>query len=97
MERIHLKGLGLDGRENKVVKLSLYLIKPHWMNGGIAPRILNLSTRWKWVVSFTRRERAPGTHSMGEWVDPRAGLNMVAKRNSPAPAGNRTPVIPPVA
>jgi len=22
-------------------------------NGGIAPLILNLGTRWKWVVSFT--------------------------------------------
>jgi hypothetical protein len=24
-----------------------------WGGGGIAPRILNLSTRWRWVVSFT--------------------------------------------
>jgi len=24
-------------------------------SGGIALRILNLSTRWMWVVSFTRR------------------------------------------
>jgi len=24
-----------------------------WVSGGIAPRILSLDTRWKWVVSFT--------------------------------------------
>jgi len=23
------------------------------LSGGIAPRILNLGTRWRWVVSFT--------------------------------------------
>jgi hypothetical protein len=35
-----------------------FLIKHHanktyWRSGSIAPRILDLSTRWKWVVSFT--------------------------------------------
>jgi len=28
-------------------------MKMHWGSGGIAPWILNFSTRWKWVVSFT--------------------------------------------
>jgi hypothetical protein len=37
------------------------------------------------VVSFTLRslyprERAPGTHCIGGWVDPRAGLDDVEKR-----------------
>jgi hypothetical protein len=27
-------------------------MKTYW-GGGIAPRILDLDTRWKWVVSFT--------------------------------------------
>jgi hypothetical protein len=27
----------------------------YWGNGGIAPRILNLGSRWRWVVSFTPR------------------------------------------
>jgi len=26
-----------------------------WRSGDIAPRILNLGTRWRCVVSFTRR------------------------------------------
>jgi hypothetical protein len=29
---------------------------------------------------FTPEETAPGTHSIGGWVDPRAGLNNVKKR-----------------
>jgi hypothetical protein len=48
--------------------------------------ILNLSTRWGWVVSvmpwlhFTPGERTPGTHCTGGWVGPRAGLNAEARR-----------------
>jgi hypothetical protein len=31
-------------------------------------------------LSFTPRERGPGTHWIGGWVDPRAGLNDEEKR-----------------
>jgi hypothetical protein len=36
-------------------------------SGGIASHILDLDTRWRWVVNFTTgrftpRERSPGTH-----------------------------------
>jgi hypothetical protein len=56
-------------------------------SGDIARRILNLGTRWRWLASFTPQalypgERAPGTHWIGGWVGPRAGLNAVAKRNN---------------
>jgi hypothetical protein len=30
-------------------------MKVYWWSGGIAPRILDLGTRWRWVVSFTSR------------------------------------------
>jgi hypothetical protein len=30
-----------------------YAIKTCWGNGVIAPRILNLGRRWRWVISFT--------------------------------------------
>jgi hypothetical protein len=30
-------------------------MKAHWGNAGIAPRILDLGTGWRWVVSFTPR------------------------------------------
>jgi len=41
-------------------------MKTYWEIGGINPRILNLGTRWRWVVSFTPRplyptKRVPGT------------------------------------
>jgi hypothetical protein len=48
--------------------------------------ILNLGTRWGWVVSITPRlrftpgERTPGTHWTGGWVSPRAGLDAEARR-----------------
>jgi hypothetical protein len=46
------------------LKLSLCLrkhdaMKTYWGSGGIAPRLLDLGTRWKWVVSFTHRPRYP--------------------------------------
>jgi len=31
----------------------LHTMKAYKGNGGIAPIILNLSTRWRWVVSLT--------------------------------------------
>jgi hypothetical protein len=43
--------------------------------------ILDLGTRWGWVVSvtplprFTPGERTPGTHCTGGWVGPRTGLD----------------------
>jgi hypothetical protein len=48
--------------------------------------ILDLSTRWRWVVSFTtpaalpRGERAPGIHWIGGYVGPRACLDVIKKR-----------------
>jgi hypothetical protein len=48
-------------------------MKAYWGSGGIAPHILNLSTKWRWVVSFTPGVRAPGAHFIG-WVGPRASL-----------------------
>jgi len=36
-------------------------MKAYWGSGGTAPCIPDLGTRCRWVVSFTPRERAPGT------------------------------------
>jgi hypothetical protein len=35
-------------------------VKTYWRSGGIVPRILNLGTRWREVVSFTLRPLYPG-------------------------------------
>jgi hypothetical protein len=60
--------------------------------------------RDEWSAScpgrFTHRERAPGTHWLGGWVGPRAGLDAVVKRKIPSPrrqSNPRTPIVQPVA
>jgi hypothetical protein len=51
--------------------------------------------RGEWSASrpgcFTSRERAPGTHWIGGWVDPRAGLDDVEKILDST--GTRTPIV----
>jgi hypothetical protein len=36
------------------------------------------------LCRFTHKERAPGTHWIGGWVGPRAGLDAVVKRKIPS-------------
>jgi hypothetical protein len=55
-----------------------------WESECVDPCFLGLSTSWKWVISFMPRplypgERALGTHWMGGWVGPRAGLDDMGK------------------
>jgi hypothetical protein len=50
-------------------------MKSFWGSGDTAPRTFNRGTRWKWVVRFTLRQLYP----WGKEVDPRAGLDAVAK------------------
>jgi hypothetical protein len=81
------------------------LIKHHamntyWGSGGIAPHILNLGTRWRWVVSFTPRPlyplgRAPRYPLDRVWVYLRPGLEtVVAKINHPSPCRESNPCRP---
>jgi hypothetical protein len=48
--------------------------------------MFDLSVRWMYVVSFTprwlySRGKSPGAHWIRGWVDTRAGLDAVGKRN----------------
>jgi hypothetical protein len=45
-------------------------MEAYWGSGGIAPR----------TARFTFTEKAAGTHSIGGWVDPRAGQDTVVNR-----------------
>jgi hypothetical protein len=79
-----------------------HAMKTYWMSGDTAPRIVNLGTRWSASRPgrFTLRERAPGAHWIGGWVDPRALLEAVVKRKIPSPrreSNPRTPIVQPVA
>jgi hypothetical protein len=54
------------------------IIKHHSIiNGGIAPRILNLGNRRKRVSGHTPSGKTPGTHWTRGWVDTRAGVEAV--------------------
>jgi hypothetical protein len=59
------------------VTLSLRLTKHHamktWGSGGKAPHILDLDTRWRWVVSFTPRSLYPQEKSPRYPFDRRLG------------------------
>jgi hypothetical protein len=72
-----------------------------WRSGDIAPPLLtHVRNGGEWAAScpgrFTPGQRAPGSHSI-VWVGPRAGLDAVEKRKNPAPVGNQTPAVQPVA
>jgi len=41
--------------------------------------------------------KSPNTQWTGDWVGPRASTDTVAKRKTPVPAGNQTPLIKPIA
>jgi hypothetical protein len=79
-------------------------MKTCWKNWSIAPHILNLGNRRRWVVSFMPRpfypqgkERAPPprTHWLGDWVGLRAGLDTaVVKRKNPCPYRESNPSRP---
>jgi hypothetical protein len=80
-------------------------MKTYWGSESIAPRILDLDTRWRSVVSFTPRPlypqgKATGTHWIGGWMGPRTGLDAVANRKIPSPhreSNPRTQIVQPVA
>jgi hypothetical protein len=63
-------------------------------------RILDLGTRWGWVVSVTSRPhfspgvRTPGTHCTGGWVGPRAGLDTMARGKILSPLSGIEPRSP---
>jgi hypothetical protein len=79
-----------------------HVMKAYWVSGCIAPRILDLGTRWRWVVSFTTRplysqgksrwyplyRRLGGTQS-------RSGSGGEEKNSQPLP-GLEPPIIQPV-
>jgi len=77
-------------------------MKMYWESGGIATRILYLGTRLRWVVSFTPRPfhsqgMRPGIHCIESCVGPKPVWTQWWRGKLPAPAGNRIPVVQPVA
>jgi hypothetical protein len=57
------------------VRVDIY-VHPHFLTSALAGGDWSDSRPGR----FTHRERAPGTHWIGGWADPRAGLDDVEKR-----------------
>jgi hypothetical protein len=61
---------------------------------GIAILILDPGASWGWVVSTTPRPlypgERPGSHCIGGWVGPRAGLDVCEKISPPPGLDPRT-------
>jgi hypothetical protein len=81
---IHFSEIQVNSLGPSKLKIKLSHYTPRRLLGGEEIQlllILDLSTRWGWVVSVTSRsrfspgERTPGTHCTGGWVGPRAGLD----------------------
>jgi hypothetical protein len=64
----------------------------------MVPYSLNFDTRWEWSAScpgpLIPGEGATDTHWIGGWVNPRANLDVVAKRKSPYPCQESNPGCP---
>jgi hypothetical protein len=100
-----LNNLPIFDRCKVVPVLNYSSSKPPRRRGGVDlyvnPHFFNLRISWRWVVSFTPlslypREKAPGIHSIGEWVGPRAGLDHAKKRKClPLPGLELQPLRPP--
>jgi hypothetical protein len=79
-----------------------HAMKAYWESGGIAPRILDLGTRWRWVVSFT----PPSLHPQGNspWYPlerrlsgPQSRSGRSDEKNSQLLPGLEPPTIQPIA
>jgi hypothetical protein len=91
--------------EGKVIPAILtehHTMKTHWGSGGTVPRILDLGTRWRWVVRFTPRPLYPREkpwHPLDRRLDVpqrRSGGGGEEKNSHPLP-GLEPPIIQPLA
>ena len=63
----------------------VHAIKAYRRSGGLAPLIFNLGTKWRWLVNFHAPAALlpgiiPGSHWVGGWTGPTAGLDVSEKR-----------------
>jgi hypothetical protein len=74
-------------------------MKTYWGSGGIAPRLLDLDTRCRWLARFTSRATLPPGKEPPVPVGYEAGWapepvwTRHRREKFPAPVGNRTPII----
>jgi hypothetical protein len=77
-------------------------MKAYWGSGGIARRILDLSIRWRWVVSFTAQPLYPQRKNTWYPLDRRLGRPQSRsgrggeEKNSKPPPGLEPRIIQPI-
>jgi hypothetical protein len=64
----------------------VHVMKAYRGSRSIALLILNLSTRWKWMVNFTHQllyswEGTPNIHWLEDWMSPIAAVDIMEKKN----------------
>jgi hypothetical protein len=57
----------------KIIPVLYHAMKTYWGSGGTVPRILDVGTRWRWVVCFTPRPFYPQRKSPRYPLDRRLG------------------------
>jgi hypothetical protein len=92
----------IKGKVVPVLLTEHHAMKDYWGNGGIVPRILDLSTRLRWMVSFTPRPLYPNEKKIWYPLDrrlgglqSRSGGGGKEKNSQPLP-GLELPIIQPV-
>jgi hypothetical protein len=85
----------VEGKVASVLLTEHQTMKAYWGSGGIASGILDLGTRWRWVVSFTHPPLYPQGKSLWYPLDVRLGGPQSrygrGSEKFPASAGSRTP------
>jgi hypothetical protein len=77
-------------------------MKAYWRSGGISPRILDLGTRLRWVVSFTTQPLHPQGKSTWYLLERRLGGpqsrsgHVGEEKNSQPLPGLKSPIIQPI-
>jgi len=90
--------LGSKKANLSVCFIKYHAIKMYLGSGGIAPRILNLDTRWNWVVTFTprpfylrgKRPRYPVDRRLSE-LQSRSGRDGEEKKSHHCPCRDFNP------
>jgi hypothetical protein len=82
----------------KESEVSVFTKKAGRKNGGAAQAILHLSSRFQWSALYpsgvTPMERIFSTHSVANWMGPRAGVDVVEKQKSVVLIRTRVPYRP---
>jgi len=74
-----------------------HAMKGHWGSGSIAPRFLDLGTRWRWMVSFTPRPFYPQRKSPWYPLDRRLGGAQNRSGRCGKEKDSQAPIIQPIA